>query len=52
MSIKGLKEALAKKHKMQNPDHTGDSADVKVVRTPPIKVANNRPPKRVTGRGR
>lgn len=52
MSIKGLREALAKKQKSQNPEQQTDDSDVKIMRTPSIKVTANKPQKRVTGRGR
>lgn len=52
MSIKGLKEALAKKQKSQNPEQQADDPDAKIIRTGPMKVTANKPQKRVTGRGR
>ena len=53
MSIKGLKEALAKKQAQQHPDGTAkDSAEAKLTPTAPVRVGNNRPQKKVTGRGR
>jgi len=53
MSIKGLKEALAKKRAQQNPDtKTTDGAEVKITNTTPVRVGGNKPQKKVTGRGR
>ena len=52
MSIKGIKEALARKQRIKNPEHHSDDPDIKVTRTPPVKVAGNKPQKKVTGRGR
>jgi len=52
MSVKGLKEALAKKQKIQNPEQHTEDPDIKITRTPSIKVTANKPQKRVTGRGR
>jgi hypothetical protein len=52
MSIKGLKEALARKQRIKNPEHHSDDPEIKVTRTPPVKVAGNKPQKKVTGRGR
>jgi hypothetical protein len=53
MSIKGLKEALAKKRAQQNPDtKTTDGTEVKITATAPVRVGNNRPQKKTTGRGR
>lgn len=53
MSIKGLKEALAKKQAQHHPDGTArDSADPRITPTAPVRVGSNRPQKKVTGRGR
>lgn len=52
MSIKGLKQALAKKQKSQNSEQQTENLDVKIPRTLPVKVTANKPQKRVTGRGR
>lgn len=52
MSIKGIKEALARKKQSQQPGQTQDDLDIKVTRVAPVKVAAKRPPKRATGRGR
>ena len=52
MSIKGLKEALARKQQRENPEKHTDDADIKVTRTPAVKVSANKPQKRASGRGR
>jgi hypothetical protein len=52
MTIKGLKEALAKKRAQQNPENQ-EATDVttKITPTRPVRVGN-KPPKRSAGRGR
>jgi len=53
MSIKGLKEALARKQAQQNPDvKTAEGTEAKITATAPVRVGANRPQKKVTGRGR
>ena len=53
MSIKGLKEALAKKQAQQQPDGSAkDSTATKITPTTPVRVGGNKPQKKVTGRGR
>lgn len=53
MSIKGLKEALAKKQAQQHPDSAvKDSTGAKITPTAPVRVGGNKPQKKVTGRGR
>ena len=53
MSIKGLKEALARKRAQQNPDtKTIDGAEVKVTATAPVRVGGSKPQKKAAGRGR
>jgi len=53
MSIKGLKEALAKKRAQQSPDkQAAENSELKITATTPVRVAGNRPQKKVTGRGR
>jgi hypothetical protein len=53
MSIKGLKEALARKQAQQNPDtKSTEGAEVKVTATTPVRVGGSKPQKKVTGRGR
>ena len=53
MAIKGLKEALAKKRAKQHPENQeGVDAEVKITPTAPVRVGNNKPQKKVTGRGR
>ena len=51
MSIKGLKEALAKKQ-AQNQPQKQDNGEIKVVPTAPVRVGSNRPQKKAAGRGR
>lgn len=53
MSIKGLKEALAKK-KAQQPggQKTDNNSEVKITPVAPVRVGGNKPQKKVTGRGR
>jgi hypothetical protein len=53
MSIKGLKEALARKQAQQHADGTAkDSVEAKITPTAPVRVGGNKPQKKVTGRGR
>jgi len=52
MSIKGIKEALARKRQAQNPTQTTDDSEVKITKVAPVKVAANKPQKRAAGRGR
>jgi hypothetical protein len=53
MSIKGLKEALARKQAQQLPDGTvKDSAGTKVTPTAPVRVGGSKPQKKAAGRGR
>jgi hypothetical protein len=53
MSIKGLKEALAKKQAQNQPQNQEPgSSEVKITPTAPVRVGGNRPQKKVTGRGR
>ena len=53
MSIKGLKEALARKQAQQNPDtKTTEGAEVKVIATAPVRVGGTKPQKKAAGRGR
>ena len=53
MSIKGLKEALAKKQAQQHPDGAvQDSTGAKITPTAPVRVGHNKPQKKAAGRGR
>jgi hypothetical protein len=53
MSIKGLKEALARKQAQQQPDGTAkDSAATKITPTAPVRVGGSKPEKKAAGRGR
>jgi len=53
MSIKGLKEALAKKQAQQHPDGAArDGTDPRITSTAPVRVGSNKPQKKATGRGR
>jgi hypothetical protein len=53
MSIKGLKEALARKQAQQQPDGTvKDSAGAKITPTAPVRVGGSKPQKKAAGRGR
>lgn len=53
MSIKGLKEALAKKKAQQNPEGVAkDEGPARITPTAPVRVGGNKPQKKVTGRGR
>ena len=53
MSIKGLKEALARKQAQQHPDGTvKDSAETKITPTAPARVGGRTPEKKAAGRGR
>lgn len=53
MAVKGLKEALAKKRALQNPEAVSTAdADIKITPTRPIKVGGHRPMKKAAGRGR
>ena len=53
MSIKGLKEALAKKRAQQNPDtKITDGTEVKITNTTPVRVGGTKPQKKAAGRGR
>jgi hypothetical protein len=53
MSIKGLKEALARKQAQQQPDGAvKDSAGAKIVPTAPVRVGGSKPQKKAAGRGR
>lgn len=53
MSIKGLKEALAKKQAQQHPDGVAkDGAEAKIFRTAPVRVGPSKPQKKAAGRGR
>jgi hypothetical protein len=53
MSIKGLKEALARKQAQQHPDGTAkDSAGTKITPTAPVRVGGSKPQKKAAGRGR
>lgn len=52
MSIKGLKQALAKKQtQQQSKNRQVENNDIKVNQTAPVKLGN-KPQKKVTGRGR
>jgi len=53
MSIKGLKEALARKQAQQHADSTAkDGAEAKITPTAPVRVGGNKPEKKAAGRGR
>jgi len=53
MSIKGLKEALARKRAQQNPDaKTTEGAEAKITATAPVRVGGRKPQKKAAGRGR
>lgn len=53
MSIKGLKEALARKQAQQNPDvKSKDSLEAKITATAPVQVGGSKPQKKAAGRGR
>ena len=53
MSIKGLKEALAKKQAQLRPDSDAkDGNDPKITPTAPVRVGSKKPHKRAAGRGR
>jgi hypothetical protein len=53
MSIKGLREALAKKQAQQHPDGTvKDSTGTKIAPTVPVRVGGSKPQKKAAGRGR
>jgi hypothetical protein len=53
MSIKGLKEALARKQAQQHPDGTvKDSTGAKITPTAPVRVGSSKPEKKAAGRGR
>jgi hypothetical protein len=53
MSIKGLKEALARKQAQQHPDGTAkDSTGTKIMPTAPVRVGGKKPQKKAAGRGR
>ena len=53
MSIKGLKEALAKKQAQQQPDGAvKDSTGTKITPTAPVRVGGSKPEKKAAGRGR
>jgi hypothetical protein len=53
MSIKGIKEALAKKLSAQDKNNQSpDKTDVKINKTPPVVVGNGKPLKKSAGRGR
>ena len=53
MSIKGLKEALAKKKAQQSGSQRSDSdGEIKITPIAPVRVGGNKPQKKVTGRGR
>ena len=53
MSIKGLKEALAKKQAQQRTDGDAkDGTEPKITPTAPVRVGSNKPQKRASGRGR
>jgi hypothetical protein len=53
MSIKGLKEALARKQAQQQPDGTvKDSTGAKITPTAPVRVGGTKPQKKAAGRGR
>jgi hypothetical protein len=53
MSIKGLKEALARKQAQQQPDGAvKDSTGAKITPTAPVRVGSKKPQKKAAGRGR
>ena len=53
MSIKGLREALARKQAQQRPDGTvKDSTGAKITPTAPVRVGGSKPEKKAAGRGR
>ena len=53
MSIKGLKEALARKRAKQSPDaKTMEGAEAKIIATAPVRVGGSKPKKKAAGRGR
>ena len=53
MSIKGLKEALARKRQQQQPDGSvKDSTTEKITPTAPVRVGSTKPQKKAAGRGR
>jgi len=53
MSIKGLKEALARKQAQQHPDSASkDSTEAKITPTAPVRVGGSKPQKKAAGRGR
>ena len=53
MSIKGLKEALARKQAQQNPGaKTTDGTEAKITATAPVRVGGSKPQKKAAGRGR
>ena len=53
MSIKGLKEALARKRQQQQPDDAvKDSTVTKITPTTPVRVGSRKPEKKAAGRGR
>ena len=53
MSIKGLREALAKKQAQQQPDGAvKDSTGAKITPTVPVRVGGSKPEKKAAGRGR
>ena len=52
MSIKGLKEALARKQAQQQPEGAAkDSAGTKIIPTAPVRVGGSKPEKKAAGRG-
>jgi len=53
MSIKGLKEALARKQTQQQAEGAAkDSAGTKIIPTAPVRVGGSKPEKKAAGRGR
>ena len=53
MSIKGLKEALARKRAHENPDaRAAEGTEAKITATAPVRVGGNKPQKKAAGRGR
>jgi hypothetical protein len=53
MSIKGLKEALAKKQAQQHADGTAkDSTGARITPTASMRVGPKKPEKKAAGRGR
>ena len=52
MSIKGLKEALAKKQAQNQPQKQDTNGEVKITPTAPVRIGGNRPQKKAAGRGR